>query len=101
MLGEIAVERLKAGGIQTWDSDARSVGPRGKLRCPKQTPTDCARGETALLKPLTKAIKIRPGQTRGVRCPRPFPCEIGREHTALLRYKVRKDGSNMLRKSGR
>ena len=60
MLGEIAAERLKGGGIQAWDRDASGVGPRGKLRCPKQTPTDRARGETALLKPLTKVMHKTP-----------------------------------------
>jgi hypothetical protein len=85
VLGERAAERLKACGIQAWDSDASGCGPRGKLCCPTQRPTDRARGETALLTPMTKVIKLWSGRTHGVRGPRPLPCEIRREHTALLR----------------
>src|SRR4029453_11940680 len=37
VLGKITAERLKACGIQALYSNASSLGPCGKLRCPKKT----------------------------------------------------------------
>src|SRR6266705_2280667 len=99
MLREITAKLLKAGGIQALDCAASGRSPHGKLCCPKKTPPYRARGETALLQPLTKRIEIRPSRSSGIHRPRPLPCVIGREHAALLRCTVRKDGSNMLSNS--
>src|ERR1043166_880075 len=100
MLGEVISERIKDRSIQVLYRDADGLSPHGILRCPEKTVPYCSCREPALLKPMAKVIEIRPGWTRGVRRPRLLPFEIGLEHTALLRYKVRKDGSNMLSKSG-
>jgi hypothetical protein len=97
MRREITAKLLEVCGLHAWYRDASGRSPYGKLCGPNKTPTSRSRGETALLKPLTKRLEIRPGRSSGRHRPRPLPCVLGREPAALLRGKMRKDGSNMLR----